>query len=85
MERDEIEGGIADFRFYADLRYVGQEHALPIRLEAAHMLTGDTQVLRERFHVEHDQRYGQAALEEQLEVVNLRLVLTAPRPDTLAE
>ena len=85
MARNEIAGDVADFRFYADLRYVGQEHALPIRIENAAMLTGDTNVVRQRFHEEHDQRYGQAAIEEQLEIVNLRLVVTAAREDTLAE
>lgn len=85
MQRDGIGSDVADFRFYADLRYVGQEHALPIRIETADMLTGNTDLVRQRFHDEHDQRYGQAAVEEQLEIVNLRLVLTAPREDTLAE
>jgi N-methylhydantoinase A len=75
----------ADFRFFADLRDVGQEHTLPIRIEQASILTGDTSELRRLFHVEHDKRYGQAAIEEELEIVNLRLVLTSARPDTLAE
>jgi N-methylhydantoinase A len=85
MQRDGIGGDVADLRFYADLRYVGQEHALQIRIETPDMLTVDLSVVRERFHEEHDQRYGQAASEEQLEIVNLRLVLTALREDTLAE
>lgn len=85
MQRDGVSGDIADFRFYADLRYVGQEHALSIPISNAQMLTGDTAHVRDLFHVEHDQRYGQAAIEEQLEVVNLRLVLTAARGDTIAE
>jgi N-methylhydantoinase A len=85
MERDGISGDVADFRFYADLRYVGQEHALAIRIHTASMLTSDTDAIRQLFHEEHDQRYGQAAIEEQLEIVNLRLVLTAPREDTMAE
>jgi N-methylhydantoinase A len=49
------------------------------------MLTGDTSALRALFHVEHDKRYGQAAVEEQLEIINLRLVLTSARSDTIAE
>ena len=49
------------------------------------MLTGDTAALRKLFHIEHDKRYGQAAVEEQLEIVNLRLVLTSARPDTIAD
>jgi N-methylhydantoinase A len=42
-------------------------------------------VLRAAFDAEHDQRYGQAAPDERLEIVNVRLVVTAARPDTLAE
>ena len=37
------------------------------------------------FDAEHDQRYGQAAPDERLEIVNVRLVVTAARTDTLAE
>lgn len=85
LVRDGVSRDGADFRYYADLRYVGQEHALHIPLRDAAMLSGDTAEVREAFHVEHDQRYGQAAKEEKLEVVNLRLVLTAARADTIAE
>lgn len=85
VERDGIDRTRASFRFYADLRYVGQEHALQIPVEGAGDLTGDIAALRETFHVEHDKRYGQAAIEESLEVVNIRLVVTAARTDTMAE
>ncbi len=85
LKRDGVEEHGADFRLFADLRYVGQEHALPIRIDHADMLTGDTSAARELFHVEHDKRYGQAAVEEQIEIINLRLVLTSARADTIAE
>ncbi len=85
MQRDDISSSIADFRFFADLRYVGQEHALAIPVTGPEMLTGDTTQVREAFNVEHDLRYGQSALEEQMEIVNLRLVVTAAREDTIAE
>jgi N-methylhydantoinase A len=48
-------------------------------------LRGDFEPLRKAFDAEHDQRYGQAAPDERLEIVNVRLVVTAGRPDTLAE
>jgi len=35
--------------------------------------------------MEHEQRYGQAASDERLEIVSVRLVVTAARSDTLAE
>ncbi|MBO0755022.1 MAG: hydantoinase/oxoprolinase family protein, partial [Bradyrhizobiaceae bacterium] len=85
LKRDGISDQGAEFRFFADLRYVGQEHALPILIERVEMLTSDTGALRAQFHVEHDKRYGQAAVNEELEIVNLRLVLTSARADTIAE
>ena len=96
VARDSIDSTRAEYRFYADLRYVGQEHALQIPLAGATAsglapdrpemaLTGDTQAVRQRFDVEHDKRYGQAAIEEALEIVNVRLVVTAARGDRLAE
>jgi N-methylhydantoinase A len=85
LKRDGISDQVADFRFFADLRYVGQEHALPISIDRAEMLTCDAAALRELFHIEHDKRYGQAAVNEELEIVNLRLVLTSARADTIAE
>lgn len=85
LARDGIPRDGAKFVFNADLRYVGQEHALPIPMSDASMLTGDIKRVREAFHIEHDQRYGQAAKDEELEIVNLRLVLTAPRADSIAE
>jgi N-methylhydantoinase A len=41
--------------------------------------------LQAMFHAEHDQRYGQAAPDERVECVNVRLVVTAGKVDTLAE
>ena len=58
---------------------------MPIAVDGPAMLTGDTARIRALFHLEHEQRYGQAAIEEELEIVNMRLVLTAERADTRAE
>ena len=84
-DRDGIDSAHAVFRFFADLRYVGQEHALQIPIDGPSALIRDLHVLHQRFHAEHDKRYGQAAIEESLEIVNMRLVVTASRADTLAE
>jgi N-methylhydantoinase A len=82
---DGIAAETAVFRFFADLRYLGQEHAISIPIETPDMLTRDTSELQRRFHREHDRRYGQFAPSESLEMVSLRLVVTAPRGDTMAE
>jgi N-methylhydantoinase A len=83
--RDGIPFKAADFSYYADLRYVGQEHTIPILVREPALLSGDFSSLRAAFDAEHDQRYGQAAPDERLEIVNVRLVVTAARSDTLAE
>src|SRR5205085_11287542 len=70
---------------FADLRYVGQEHTIAIPVGEPKDLSGDFSSLRAAFDAEHDQRYGQAAPDERLEIVNVRLVVTAARQDTLAE
>ena len=85
LARDGIEESVANFAFFADLRYVGQEHTIAIPVRDPALLSGDFAPLRALFDAAHDQRYGQAAPDERLEIVNVRLVVTAPRPDTLAE
>jgi N-methylhydantoinase A len=85
VARDRIAPDVADFRYYADLRYVGQEHTIAIPVREPGLLSGDFSELRAAFDAEHDQRYGQAAPDERLEIVNVRLVVTAARADTLAE
>lgn len=85
MKRDGISETEADYRFFADLRYVGQEHAISIPIESTAQLSGDTSEVRKRFDAEHDRRYSQSAPTEALEIVSLRLVLTAARTDNVAE
>jgi N-methylhydantoinase A len=85
LARDGVDAAVADFAFYADLRYVGQEHTIAIPVRRPALLGGDFAPLRALFDAAHDQRYGQAAPDERLEIVNVRLVVTARRPDTVAE
>jgi N-methylhydantoinase A len=85
LARDAIAADSATFTFLADLRYVGQEHTIPIPIGDPKLLSTDPAVLRAAFDGEHDRRYGQAAPDERLEIVNIRLVVTAARPDALAE
>ena len=83
--RDGIPEREAVFTFLADLRYVGQEHTIAIPVAEPALLSRDIAPLQAMFHAEHDQRYGQAAPDERLECVNVRLVVTAGKVDTLAE
>ncbi len=48
-------------------------------------MTSKFEPLEAAFNVEHAQRYGQSAVDEVLEVVKIRLVVTASRVDRMAE
>jgi len=85
IARDKIPAKSAEFAYYADLRYVGQEHTIPIPVSNARLLTGDLKVIRDMFHREHAKRYSQSAPDESMEIVSVRLVVTAARADSLAE
>jgi N-methylhydantoinase A len=63
------------------LRYRGQEHTIPIAVAAPADLATDTRATVERFHAQHDSRYGHAAPDQSIEIVNLRLVVTLARMD----
>jgi N-methylhydantoinase A len=77
LARDRLAGG--QFNFAADLRYRGQEHTIAIAVTAAPDLTTATADTRARFDAQHDRRYGHAAPDQSIEIVNLRLVVTVPR------
>jgi N-methylhydantoinase A len=77
LARDHLARG--RFEFAADLRYRGQEHTIAIPVARAEDLSSDTKATRERFHEQHDRRYGHAAPDQSVEIVNLRLVVTVPR------
>ena len=77
LARDQLKGGRFDFA--ADLRYRGQEHTISIPVQRAEDLTSDTEATRARFNEQHDRRYGHAAPDQSIEVVNLRLVVAVPR------
>jgi N-methylhydantoinase A len=75
--RDRLAHG--QFNFAADLRYRGQEHTIPIAVTGAADLTAAIDDTRARFNAQHDLRYGHAAPDQSIEIVNLRLVVTVPR------
>jgi N-methylhydantoinase A len=77
LSRDHLARGRFDFA--ADLRYRGQEHTIPIPVARAEDLTGAIEPTRLRFNEQHDRRYGHAAPDQSIEIVNLRLVVTVPR------
>jgi N-methylhydantoinase A len=79
LRRDGLSGGT--FNFAADLRYRGQEHTIAVPVTVPDDLVGAATETRQRFNVLHDSRYGHAAPEQSIEIVNLRLVVTLARID----
>jgi len=79
LQRDGLAGGT--FNFAADLRYRGQEHTIPVAVARPDDLIGAATETRQRFNVQHDSRYGHAAPDQSIEIVNLRLVVTLARID----
>ncbi len=60
----------------ADMRYVGQEHAVTVDLPLGVFARGDRKAIKRHFDAMHAQRYGTSAPEERAEVVSLRSTVT---------
>ncbi len=86
--RLEVEGAVAaDIRVEIglDLRYVGQEFAVNTPVERSMLLDADKGPIAEAFARLHHQRYGHSAPTEAVELVNVRLVAKAARPEPALE
>ncbi len=60
----------------ADMRYVGQEHAVTVDLPMAVFGRKDRKAIKRHFDAMHAQRYGTSAPEERAEIVSLRSTVT---------
>jgi len=77
LARDGLSNG--QFDFAADLRYRGQEHTIAIPVKKPEDLSSDISATTQKFNTQHDRRYGHAAPDQSVEIVNLRLVVTIAR------
>jgi len=57
----------------ADMRYVGQEHAVSVDVPGALFADRDVAGIKARFDAVHDVRYGYSSRDENAEIVSLRL------------
>ncbi|MFC2079598.1 hydantoinase/oxoprolinase family protein [Candidatus Bipolaricaulota bacterium] len=81
LESEGIEEDVIRREISADLRYQGQSHELNIRLPSCAGLDvspQDIDVWISSFHCEHETRFGHASRDEIVELVALRLRMTAP-------
>jgi len=60
----------------ADMRYVGQEHAVTVELPLRLFKNEDRAAIKRRFDAMHEQRYGTSAPNEPAEIVSLRSTVT---------
>jgi N-methylhydantoinase A len=60
----------------ADMRYVGQEHAVTVDLPLKVFEQQDRRAIKRHFDAMHEQRYGTSAPEERAEIVSLRSTVT---------
>jgi N-methylhydantoinase A len=60
----------------ADMRYVGQEHAVTVELPVELFRTEDREGIKRRFDSVHETRYGYSAPAEKAEIVSLRTAIT---------
>jgi N-methylhydantoinase A len=61
----------------ADMRYVGQEHAVTVDLPMALFKAQDRDGIKRHFDEVHERRYGTSAPAERAELVSLRTTVTA--------
>ena len=59
----------------ADMRYVGQEHAVTVELPVELFRTEDRDGIKRRFDAVHETRYGYSAPAEKAEIVSLRTAI----------
>jgi N-methylhydantoinase A len=67
----------------ADMRYVGQEHAVTVDIPGALFAARDVVAIKEHFDAVHEVRYGYSAKDEKAEIVSLRMSVTGiiAKPD----
>jgi N-methylhydantoinase A len=61
---------------YADMRYVGQEHAVTVELPEAIFEARDRGAIKRAFDAVHLQRYGTSAPQEPADLVSVRATVT---------
>ncbi len=83
--RAELALADVDIEYGADMRYVGQEHAVEVTLPVALFRERDLAAIKARFDQAHLQRYGYASQAERAEVVSLRCAISARMSKPLFE
>jgi N-methylhydantoinase A len=75
-----VEQSARSFKYWMDLRYIGQEFWLQVPVKESEIRDADGESIQRRFTELHDHRFGHAAADEPLELVNVRLTAIGTRP-----
>ncbi len=79
--RSRLSGGRESSRQYQlDMRYVGQEFALPVPVTEEQLAAGDRGTIRAAFDQLYEQRYAYHSPDEPVEMINLRLTAYGRQP-----
>lgn len=81
LESEGVPSRDIEYERYLDLRYVGQEFTLRTPVSAEEVAGGAKEPVRARFDTLHSVRFGHVAPDEEVEVINARLVGLTRRPD----
>jgi len=71
---------LRSYQVQFDLRYVGQEFALQVPVALDDVRRGSVEAVRAKFDEIHNRRFGHAAVDEPLELVNIRVIAVGERP-----
>ena len=74
LEREGYDARHRDIMLSADIRYIGQDHALPVSLPSHGFGPAMLGPLAEAFHREHDQLYGYRSDGERVQIIALRCI-----------
>jgi N-methylhydantoinase A len=84
LQKDGLDAGDLSVISSMDLRYRGQDHALPVPLgDSAQLDAAGRTALRKVFDSLHERHYGHASPGEPVEIVNLRLSMRIQRDPAL--
>ena len=74
-----------EIRHGADMRYVGQEHAVSVDVPGALFRARDVAGIKAVFDAAHEERYGYASADEAAEIVSLRCSVIGEMPKPALE
>ena len=80
LRDDSVAEKAVGFQWFLDIRYAGQDFAIPVPVRLEFVLESDGGAIRRAFDALHERRYGYQSPEKEVEIVNVRLNAVGKRP-----